>query len=237
MRRALLIILNVSLAGCGGAPPRPVEATPVSVAPRPPVEEERRDDEVQIQGELGTLEQEQIDAGFRPELEAINACYHEAVAKLWYLSGALELRVRVTRDGGVKEATTVRPLGSFAVEKCILDRVRGLRFAHPKGNAEAEFNYTWNFRAKAAVKTWGNDDVGRAFDKHRAEIDACEKKGPVPPGLRVTFFVAPGGKVTSVGVGADGPLADDYASCVIGRVQAWRFDDPLGKIARATYQF
>ncbi len=234
MRRALIAL---AVAGCGAAPQKPAETTPVSTAAPPSAEEERRDDEVQIQGELGTLEQEQIDAGFRPRLGAINGCYQDGVAKLWYLGGALELRVRVDQEGGVKEVSAVRALGNFTVEKCILDEVRGLRFARPKGGHEAEFNYTWNFRAKTALKDWSNDDVGRHFDKHRAEIDACEKKGPVPAGLRVTFFVGPGGKVTSVGVGADGPVADSYASCVIGRVQAWRFDDPLGRIARATYQF
>jgi hypothetical protein len=112
-----------------------------------------------------------------------------------------------------------------------------MHFARPKGGAEAEFNYSWDFRARAAVRDWGTDDPNSHFGKHLKDLAQCDKKGPVPPGLRVTFFVAPGGKVTSVGVGADAPVDANYASCVALRVQSWKFDDPLGKIARATYQF
>ncbi len=239
MKRGSLLALAL-VAGCGGAKvEKPVAEAPIERPARPSQDEidRKNDEELQVQGELGILEQEQIDGAFRPRTEQINHCYHEVVAKLWYLGGKLELKVRVKRDGGVKEVSLVNPLGSLHVEKCIAGIVRDLSFPKPRGNGEAEFNYSWDFRAKASMKDWTNDDVGRHFDKHKKEIDACEKDGPVPPGLRVTFFVTPGGKVSSVGVGADAPVPEAYAACVSACVQRWKFDDPLGKIARATYQF
>jgi hypothetical protein len=232
--RALLAVA-LTLAGCGGSPKK--EAAAPAPAPREPRVEREADQEIQLQGELGTLDQEQVEGPFRNVSAEVSACYHSAVGKLWYLGGKLELKVRVNKDGSVKQVTTLTPLGSFAVESCIVTIARGLFFPHPKGNAEAEFNYSWDFRAKASLKEWSNDDVGEKFDKHRPELVTCEKKGPVPPGLRVTFYVTPGGKVTSVGLGADAPLDEGYARCVAERVAAWKFDDPLGKIARATYQF
>jgi TonB family protein len=232
MRASALLLL---LAGCGATPKQEV-AAPVAAAPEP---ERKRDpdSEIQLQGELGQLEQEQIEGAFRPVNGQINACYQGGVEKLWYLGGTLELKVRVLKEGGVENVSTVTPLGNYDVERCVLGIVQRVSFPKPKGGAPAEFNYTWNFRAKAAIQEWGNDDVGDHFSKRRKELAVCEKKGPVPPGLRVTFFVTPGGKVTSVGLGADAPLDEAYAQCVAGRVVTWKFNDPLGKIARATYQF
>jgi hypothetical protein len=194
-------------------------------------------EEFQVTGTVGTIDQDAIDQPFQMLGGEINRCYHDGAARLWYLGGKLELKVKVQGDGGVKEVATVTPIGNLAVERCVAEIVRGMHFAHPKGGPEAEFNYSWDFQARAAVKDWGTDDASAHFEKHRKDLKDCMRRGSPPPGLRVTFFVAPGGKVTSVGVGADAPVADDYATCVAERVSTWKFDDPLGKIARATYRF
>jgi hypothetical protein len=119
----------------------------------------------------------------------------------------------------------------------MLATVRSMRFPSPHGGPEAEFTYSLAFRGKATLKPWTNDDVGSIFARHRDGLDACARKGNVPPALRVTFFVSPGGKAAPVGVGADGAVDEAYGRCLIDEVARWKFADPRGTIARATYEF
>lgn len=192
--------------------------------------------EFQVEGELGTLDQAAIDGRLATVSGAVNRCYAEGVEKLWYLGGRLEVKVRVRRDGAVKQVATLSPLGNYAVEKCILGVLGGLRFSPPVGGREAEFEYGWEFRPRATIKRWDNHDVDRGVRSRLGELGACDKGRPLPRGLKLTFFVLPGGKVGSVGVGAELPLGEGYAACVVARVSSWRFDDPLGVVARATWE-
>lgn len=245
MHRLLVIVMLVGAgaSGCGAAAaperaPPTVAATPARApARRPPVEEEKAKEEIQVQGELGTLEQDQIDAVFNGKRAAVAACYDAGLAELWYLGGTLELKLRVARDGAVKSAQTVRSLGSWAVDRCLVGVGRGLRFPPPRGHAEAEVTYPLRFRGKATLKEWGRAEVGRVFAAHQKALDACAHAGNVPPALRVTLFVGPGGRVGAAGLGADGPIEDKYGECVVREVGRWKFADPRGRIARATYEF
>jgi hypothetical protein len=193
------------------------------------------DGEIRIEGTLGTLSEEAIESALKGRRAAVDRCYRDGVGKLWYLGGAFEVRVRVRGDGSVKEAGAVTPLGNYEVERCIVGAVSAATFPQPKGGAEAEFNYSWHFLGRASLLPWGQRDVERHVAARKGELQACGKRRA--SGLRVAFFVGPGGKVTSVGVGADGPIDDRFARCVADRVAAWRFDDPLGRMARAVYQF
>jgi hypothetical protein len=199
------------------------------------------DEEFDLQADLGTLDAAAIDGPLARVTGAVNGCYQQGVTRLWYLGGRFEVKVRVRTDGGVKHVAATAPLGNYAVEKCIVGVVSALRFARPRGGREAEFDYGWDFQTRTPetmkMKRWDNHDVGRLFARHLRELGACGGGRALPRGLKVTFFVLPGGKVTSVGVGADEPLADGWASCLVARVAGWRFEDPLGAIARATYEF
>jgi hypothetical protein len=232
-RCAALVAL---LAGCAAEPkhvaPPPEVAEPVRAAPAPDP-----DNEIQLQGELGTLEPSEIEEPFRKQGAPINACYAAAVEKFWYVGGALELKLRVLKDGAVKSVFVTRPLGNWDAERCVVAIASSMRLPAPRGNAEAEFSYSLQFRGRAPLRTWERGDVERVFDEHRARLDGCASKGNVPPGLRVTFFVAPGGIAKSVGVGADAALEEGYGRCVADEVGRWHFEDPRGRIARATYEF
>lgn len=237
VRASLLALAVAAASGCGGGQKQAAAPVRRAPAPAPRPAESASAEEFSVTGTMGTLDQDAVDQPFQLQGGEINRCYHDGAARLWYLGGKLELKVKVKHDGAVKEVATVTPLGNLSVERCVAEIVRGMHFAHPRGGSEAEFNYSWDFQARAAVRDWGTDDASSHFEKHRKDLKECVHRGPAPSGLRVTFFVAPGGKVTSVGVGADSPVDDGYASCVAERVQTWKFDDPLGKIARATFRF
>ena len=195
------------------------------------------DDGMKVVGGLGTVEPESVDAAMEEHGAEVNQCYADGLARFRYLTGKLSVRARVARDGAVKSVTPLVPLGSHEVERCVIEVVKKLRFAPPRGGKEAEFEYAWEFRGRAPVTEWSARDVASAFAQHRGELRGCEHKGAVPPGLRVTVYVGAAGKVGSAGVGADGLLDEAYASCVLAKVSGWRFTDPMGRVARATYQF
>jgi hypothetical protein len=50
----------------------------------------------------------------------------------------------------------------------------------------------------------------------------------------MTMYIGPGGRVTSAGLSADGPIDDRVATCLVQRAQGWRFDDPMGQMAKAS---
>jgi hypothetical protein len=189
--------------------------------------------EMKVQSSVGSLDQAAVEGsiGARANADTIQNCYRMGVAKFRFLDGKLGVKVKVKVDGAVKQVDTTMPLGSFEVERCVADVIRGLRFGPPRGDAEAEFDYVWEFRSSAPVQYWEETDVGKVFLEHRAELKACGKgKGELP----VTFYVMPGGKVGSVSVGGIG-LEERRARCLADRIAKWRFPDPLGTVAHAAY--
>ena len=195
------------------------------------------DDGLRIQG-LGQVDATAVDAVLAPRTPDVQKCFSEGLGRFRYLAGTLELRVRVTREGAVKTVAASQPIGDLAVERCAAAVVRAQKFPAPSGGLEAEFDYRWQLAAQAPLQNWSTADVGAVVGKHRNELRPCERLGNVPPSVRVTFYVMPGGKVSSVGVGAASSKLDEkYAQCVADKITTWRFADPLGKVARATYQF
>lgn len=206
--------------------------------------------EMKVQSSVGTLDQAAVEGpiGARANADTIQNCYRSGVTKFRFLDGKLGIKVRVQVDGAVKQVETTMPIGSFEVERCVADVIRGLRFGPPSGDAEAEFDYVWQFRSTAPVQYWEDTDVGKVFTEHRAEFKACGlglgQKGKGGQGgqaakvakgeFPVTFYVMPGGKVGSVSVGGIG-LEERRAHCLADRVVKWRFPDPLGTVAHAVY--
>jgi hypothetical protein len=171
MRSAWLLPLVGAIGvGCGAPEQQVVAPAPIA---RPPQPERAPADEIQIEGELGTLEPEEIEAPFRDRSTAINRCYEAGLAEAWYLGGPLELKLRITREGAVKSAHVLRPLGSRAVERCVLGVAGGLRFAAPRGGPEAEFSYTLQFRGKAALREWSVRAVCVVYALVRAGLFRC----------------------------------------------------------------
>jgi hypothetical protein len=240
MKRAAVVV-GLCLAGCSHAPP-PIKETasaPVA-APAPPPKPEA-DDEIKVSGTLGSLNDEEVAGPFQRRWDDITACFTNAKNKLWYLGGKVELKFRITHSGDIKNVfVSSSNIGNWEVERCILAIGKDLHFSHPHGGSEAEFSYPIEFHGKAAVATWDADRVAPALRKvkPRKDVSECKQKAPngLPSSLNMTLYVAPGGKVTSAGLAADAPIDDGFGACLVGRAHAWRLDDPLGKIAKATVQ-
>ena len=59
---------------------------------------------------------------------------------------------------------------------------------------------------------------------------------PLPRHLRMTLYVAPGGKVVTAGLSADGPVDPNMAQCLVGSASLWHLDDPGGRPAKVTLE-
>jgi hypothetical protein len=239
MKRLLLVLLVAVVAsGCAHkeAPP-PAEPVRQTAAPAPAPAEP--DEEMHVEGTLGTLSDDQINGPFQRRWDDITRCYTDAQEKLPYLGGRLEIKVRVGATGGVTKAyVSSSTMGSYPAEKCILGVARELTFSKPHGGSEAEFTYPLEFRGQRPVSTWDEARVQPAVAKHHRDVSQCKAKSPngLPPGVALTVYVAPGGRVTSAGVAADAPIDDAFAGCLVDKARTWRLDDPLGRIAKATVE-
>jgi TonB family protein len=234
MRRLVAFVMVA--AGCAHAPPKQAASTAPAVESAPPPRAEVADD-MKVTGTLGSLSDDEIAGPFQRRWDEITRCYEDASAKLQYLGGKIEVKVRVGATGDAKSAFVVSStFGNYDAERCVLQIARELHFARPHGGAEAEFTYPIEFRARRPVQTWQEARVSPSLARHRKDVHECKAKAPngLPPALAMTVYVAPGGKVASAGLSADAPLDDAFASCLVGRTRAWRLDDPLGKIAKAT---
>lgn len=203
----------------------------------PPALPDADRDGLRVSGTLGHLDQEDVDEQLRGGLPEINRCYTEALRRRWFLGGRMELRLRVARDGRVREAAVVQSsLGCYDLERCILAVAEKLRFPPPQGG-EAEISYPVAFPQRTNVPDWPQDRVAAQMARRRTELSLCRarQRGEPPPELRVTMYIGPGGRVASAGLSADGPISAQLGACLVARALTWRFEDPLGQLVKASY--
>jgi hypothetical protein len=236
--RRLVVAATLALAACAHEQPKPAPA-PAPVAQSAPAPAREAPDEMKVSGTLGSLNDDEIAGPFQRRWDDITRCYEQAATTggKQFLGGKIEVKLRVTATGEPKSAfVSSSTFGNYEAERCVLGIARELHFARPHGGAEAEFSYPIEFRARRPVTTWEEARVTPSLLRHRSDVRECKGKGGLPPALSMTVYVAPGGKIASAGLAADAPLDDDFASCLVQKTKAWRLDDPLGKIAKATVE-
>jgi TonB family protein len=192
---------------------------------------------MKVSGVLGSFSDDEIAGPFQRRWDDITRCYDQATARMQYLGGKIEIKLRVDRAGDPTSVYVVSStFGNYDAERCVLAIARELHFGKPHGGPEAEFSYPIEFRAKRPVQAWDKERVSPSVKSHRRDVVECRAKAGcgMPSSLTMTMYVAPGGKVASAGLSADAPLDDAFASCLVSRTRMWRLDDPLGRIAKAT---
>lgn len=245
----LALALAVAGVGCGGGQKTSTETTAESDDDKPSGEHrasapdigEEEDDDVQIAGLKGRLEQQDIRDGIEPHAQALGDCFTDKVGRKRYIGGSVEFQFFVNPDGTVKTAHMLRSdLGSWAMEKCMLDVCMSMKFVPPHGKAEADFTFPMDFQARSKVITWGSDRAEQEVGEERAaELVACaeETQTESPESVWFTIYVGPRGKVLSVGLAAPaGPIDATWATCASGKIKAWVLTDPRGR-AKMSYHF
>lgn len=202
-------------------------------------EEEEEGDELQVEGLRGRIDTYDIQEGVKPHAGAIDGCFTKNRGKARYLGGNVELLFIVAKDGTVQNVHLSKSnLGSWPIERCLLEVSRGMTFVKPKGGAPAEFTLPLGFTARTAPEDW---DGGRAAievtDKHLAELATCAEAGTAPASAWITVYLGTRGQVQSAGFATTAPIDEAWATCAEQKILGWTLTDPQGRIARMTFAY
>lgn len=97
---------------------------------------------------LGGLSREEIGEVIRKNQNSIKACYDRELQKNPNIQGRIEVSFTIDGTGRVSQARAIEDqVGTDgAVARCVVARVRRLRFPEPRGGGEVMVSYPWIFR-------------------------------------------------------------------------------------------
>jgi TonB family protein len=201
-------------------------------------------DDIEVEGLKGRLEQHQIEAGLEPHRTGLARCYQRHVRRASYLGGVVTLKVVVDSKGAVGLAQIAEStLGSWPVEKCVLEIARTMNYAPPKGgDRKADFTLPLDFSGgRGRVVWWEEERVEAHVSQKMAGLDECAGKSGAadPSNVVVTVYLGNRGAVKSVGFASESPsgIEDAWADCAAEEVRSWALSDPLGKIAKTAFRY
>lgn len=226
-------------SGCGGAA---TEHEPTTTAPSRPrqrtAEEEAEADEragIQIEGLLGTIPAEQVNMTLQPRTEGFARCFAQG-GDVEFLAGGIRLAFRIRTDGSVAWVyPSQTSIGHRAVERCIVERARGVRFPRPRGG-EAEFTWGFSYDAPSDVRPPLNWDATRIASTIASNGAALVSQCGGRRGFVVTAYVGSGGTVLAVGAAARDNESAEQLDCIAQGVSSWRMPDPGSYPAKVTFE-
>jgi TonB family protein len=248
------VTLAIAAAGCGGAPPPAQPARPPQLHQTrtiPAAEEVEPEDGIDVVSTRGQMDTDAIVAGLEPHKQALSDCYLSRIGTQRWLGGDVSLRWEVSQTGEVIAVRLAEStLGSWAVERCLLEVARGVSFGKPRGGA-TDFSIPLAFTAKGRVAIWDEDQSLRAVGGQLAMLDECAKPAPRKPrptaprlptprpdDVTITLYVGAQGKAQSVGFASPSwELDDTWAECAEKVALAWRLPDPRGRIAKLAVRY
>jgi hypothetical protein len=231
-----------ALAACGGSPPpkpKPAEAPPPKTT-RVPVEDDSEQEEgVTIVHAHGHMEKDAVEAGIAPHKDELADCYMKKVGRRRWLGGHVKIHWDIAKDGTVTKVVLASEsdLGSWPIEKCLLEVARAATFEKPIGG-DADFDLPLDFTAKGAVLPWDEDQGVKAVGKQLGKLDPCGKTEGLPDDVVITLYVGPHGKPLSAGFSSDrSEIKDKWGDCAEKAALAWRLTDPRGTVAKVAIRY
>lgn len=213
------------LCACGGAPPPAdpgpkVSAVPLTRVTRPPEPE----DDVAVISEKGHMEPDAVDAAIAPHRSAMTSCYTQKLARRSWLGGRVVLHWEIAADGAVTSLQIAESdLGAWPIESCLLDIARQVELGKPVGGP-AELALPLELTTPRTLARSDDPLVAKAVDALYGKLDACAKgKVATPDDVALTIYLAPRGRVASVGFASQATVLDDaWAACAEKTVLGWR---------------
>jgi TonB family protein len=187
-----------------------------------------------------------IDRIVEVKANATRACYREARGRLSDATVRVSVSFTIGGTGAVDAAEVVGAgSGDAAMDRCLVDAVRGMRFPRPLGGVTVRTSYAFEFRATPAPAPPAPPPVATArgeMDKavirqtivsHIAEVKGCYDTALARrPGLGgrvvVQFTIGATGQVVSSALQATTLGDTDVERCMVGAVLGWRFPPPTG---------
>lgn len=234
MKQWMFVGVVVASFGCGGGSEE--ESTEETVVQQQAQGggEQQPQEQVQIEGLMGTLTQDQIQRGIEPRMGRFEGCFARRMGSVELLRGRIELAFRVNTDGSVKWVFPRRSsIGDRETERCVTDVAAGIRFSRPRGG-EAEFTYPLEWPGDEELRPPLNWDATRIEDQLAengpAVVQQCGRGA-----YQVTAYIARGGSLISVGAAAQAETTAANLDCIVDAVRAWPMPDPGSYPAKISF--
>ncbi len=224
------------LTACGGAssgtePPRSVPSSQ-----RPPPSPSAPEDEVQVEGLMGTIPPHAVEQTLGLRLQRFATCFTRHGSGFDVLGGRMVLAFRIARSGEVRwvhprEST----VGDRDTERCVVQVARRVRFPRPQGG-EAEASWSFQMDPPEGVRPPVSLHASQ-FEPLTAAHSVALRSTCGPGPFRVTAYVAPGGTLLRLGAAAASPEAAARLDCVLDQVRTWDdWPDPGSYVGKGTFQ-
>lgn len=191
----------------------------------------------------GHLERHELEAGIAPRRAALGDCYLRRLDDHGFVRGDLVLQAVIESTGEVKNARIIESdVGDWAVERCVVEEARAMRFDSPRGGRQVVFSVPLHFASdQPPIAIWPGERTAATAARHTGELDRCATAARVPPpgDVTVTLHVAKGGVVPAVGFGSrhPRPVHDAWADCAARAIRRWAFDDPGDQVVKASFRY
>jgi hypothetical protein len=184
------------------------------------------------------ISQEAAQAAVMERWKELTRCYGEAGPAMGFAGGSVTLRFVVEGDGAITDVRVIESLlGSYPVERCLVNEGKTVRFPRPQGNATAQVDYTLEFRSTGAMGVMelvAEELTSDLPDLHARLAIACQRLGADE--LRATLYIDATGAVRSVGLASPAALDEEAGACVAGAISRWKVRLPQvqGGVGRVT---
>lgn len=213
--------------GCAAGPAETV------AAPTPTVEPERPPDIV-AEGEVGGLNEEDVETAFQSLQPEIVRCVEQGMTRIEGLGGSCTVALRITREGGarwayLKEST----LGDRETERCILDAVRVRSWPKPLGG-EGEAEHSFVIEGLVPTTKW---DWNRVRPMRRA-LDRATWPclGRTRGRFNATLYLRWDGHVLGAGVATSSAVAEEKSDCLADALRTLKLGKQRSRLTKVTFR-
>lgn len=230
---ALINFAAFALVGCGGKQHKTSE-TPADV--KVDNEDEFHDD-MEMMQEFGGMNEEKVTKVFKRLAPDLANCLTTQGETERYLAGDVAFLVKVDRNGKAVAAHAEKSnLGSYTAERCMLGILKDSSWPKPVGGLIGLARWSIGFDAPADERppvNWSSDDVRESFDaaENASSLSSCGGGGP----FELTAYVAPNGKVLSVGIAHSDDSGEERAECLVNAVRDMKFSSPGSWRAKVSF--
>lgn len=247
MRRArplIAVLLSAAFAGIGcgsdkaarreGVEGGPEFALAKKAKKKPPQDPNAG---MKLDSELGVLETQDVEEVLQARFDEIRGCYRRAGKAQKYADGKVLLRFVVGGDGSTEDVWVIEStLGSYDVERCLVEVGRRIKFPAPTGNKATTFEYPVEFRSTHQIAVLDVDGVKIENDvaTFLPQLAACGQLAQ--EGAEAIIYIEPNGRPGSVGLAVGTSLDEDVGDCMVQTIRGWRMSATLpGHVTRAHF--
>jgi TonB family protein len=227
VRRAAEEQEQLARAAQGGAPAS--QAKPrATVDPAPAMK---------VDNEMGVLETADVEDTLQARFDDVRACYERAGKAQEYAGGRVVLHFLVDGTGHAEDVWVVESsLGSYAVERCLVEVGRSVVFRAPSGHKATTFDYPVEFRSTAGMAVLDIDGlkIDRDLAAFLPQLSACGRLSNEP--VNAVMYIEPSGFPGSVGLATDAAIDESAGHCAVKAIQRWKMSAALpGRVLRASF--